>query len=104
MFADRVTVRRDSVERFLLSSAARKATGGATVVVDPPRTGMSRDVVANIAVLRPRRIVFVSCDPATLARDLRTFLDSGYELEALTAFDLFPNTAHIEAVAVLRSA
>jgi tRNA/tmRNA/rRNA uracil-C5-methylase (TrmA/RlmC/RlmD family) len=64
---------------------------------------MSREVVANIIVLRPRRVVFVSCDPATLARDLKTFMEAGYELDGLTAFDLFPNTAHIESVAVLRS-
>lgn len=100
-FAGRVAVRRESVERYLLSAPVKPGNDEGTFIVDPPRTGMSREVVANIIVLRPRRVIFVSCDPATLARDVKTFIEAGYELDALTAFDLFPNTAHIESVAVL---
>jgi 23S rRNA (uracil1939-C5)-methyltransferase len=84
------------VEEYL---AARK-TAPATVVVDPPRTGMSKDAGERLTRLRPPRIVYVSCDPPTLARDARRLLDAGYRLESLRAFDLFPNTPHVESLAV----
>ena len=71
----------------------------ATFIVDPPRTGMSKEALAGVVRARPARIVYVSCDVATFARDTRTFLDAGYELGALTGIDLFPNTAHVETVA-----
>lgn len=100
-FLDHVTVRREPVERFLLSMPVNVGSEATTFIVDPPRTGMSREAVTNLVLLRPQRVVFVSCDPATLARDLKTFIDAGYALAELTAFDLFPNTAHIEAIAVL---
>jgi 23S rRNA (uracil1939-C5)-methyltransferase len=72
----------------------------ALVLTNPPRTGMHERATATIAARRPERIVYVSCDPATLARDLRR-LGPGYRLAGLTAFDLFPQTAHVETVAVL---
>ena len=72
----------------------------ATFIVDPPRTGMSKEALAGIVRHRPARIVYVSCDVATLARDTRTLLDAGYELTGVTGIDLFPNTAHVETVAV----
>ncbi|GII83534.1 putative RNA methyltransferase [Sphaerisporangium siamense] len=71
------------------------------VVVDPPRTGLGRDVVTRVSALDPARIVYVSCDPATLARDLAWFTDHGYPLVDLRAFDAFPMTHHVEAVALL---
>ena len=61
---------------------------------------MSKDAIAGIIQKTPARIVYVSCDVATLARDARTLLDAGYELEELTGIDLFPNTAHVETIAV----
>lgn len=73
----------------------------AVVIVDPPRTGLSKEATRGIIAERPSRLVYVSCDPATLARDLRAFSERGYRLEHLEAFDLFPNTAHIETLAVL---
>jgi 23S rRNA (uracil1939-C5)-methyltransferase len=97
-FASRLTVRRETVERFLRSAADLHAT---TLIVDPPRTGMSRLAMEAILAARARRIVYVSCDVATLARDLRRFLDAGYSLTHLEALDLFPNTAHVEALAVV---
>jgi 23S rRNA (uracil1939-C5)-methyltransferase len=60
---------------------------------------MSKEALAGIVRARPARLVYVSCDVATLARDTRTLLDAGYELGAVTGFDLFPNTAHVESVA-----
>lgn len=97
-FAGRVRVERSSVEAYL----ARMPPGGgrSTFVVDPPRTGVSKDALAAIAAARPPALVYVSCDAATLARDTRLLLDAGYELEQLTGIDLFPNTAHVESIAV----
>ena len=74
------------------------------IVLDPPRTGAGRPVVQAVAARRPRRIAYVACDPAALARDLKTFGDLGYGLTDLRAFDLFPMTHHVEAVAILEVA
>jgi tRNA/tmRNA/rRNA uracil-C5-methylase (TrmA/RlmC/RlmD family) len=70
------------------------------VVVDPPRTGLSAVAQAGVAAWRAPRVVYVSCDPPTLARDAAKLLASGYRLTSVDAFDLFPNTPHVEAVAV----
>jgi 23S rRNA (uracil1939-C5)-methyltransferase len=72
----------------------------ATIVVDPPRSGMSREAADGIARHGASRIVYVSCDPPTMARDARRLLDAGYELTSLQGFDLFPNTPHVESVGV----
>ena len=97
------TVFLDSVERYL---AARSSSSSrvATVIVDPPRTGISADAMAALVKRAIPRMVYVSCDPATMARDARRLLDGGYRLESLRAFDLFPNTPHVEALGVFRSA
>jgi 23S rRNA (uracil1939-C5)-methyltransferase len=70
------------------------------IVLDPPRAGAA-DVVCHIAALKPSRINYVSCDPTTLARDLRTLVDNGFKLSELTAIDMFPQTYHVETVAKL---
>ena len=98
-FVERARVERSSVEEFLRRSMVSPA---ATVIVDPPRTGMSRDAVQSILGMKPARLLYVSCDVATLARDVRALVDHGYGLEQIRAFDLFPNTAHVESVCVLR--
>lgn len=72
-----------------------------TVIVDPPRTGLEKEVRRLLCERRPSRIVSVSCDPATAARDVAAFVDAGYRLEKLVALDLFPVTAHVETVALL---
>lgn len=71
------------------------------LVCDPPRTGAGREVCARIADSEAARVVLVSCDPAAGARDLRALTESGYELESLQAWDLFPHTHHVEFVAAL---
>jgi tRNA/tmRNA/rRNA uracil-C5-methylase (TrmA/RlmC/RlmD family) len=70
------------------------------LIVNPPRMGLDADVVRAVLDAPPGRLIYVSCDPATLARDLAALTDV-YELEALRCFDLFPQTAHVETVAVL---
>jgi len=97
--ATRARVERSSVEDFLHRGTV---TSAATVVVDPPRTGMSREAVECVVRVKPERLVYVSCDVATLARDVRALVDQGYALDQISAFDLFPNTAHVESVCVLR--
>ena len=71
------------------------------VTVDPPRKGLSREVTRAILELKPRRLVYVSCAPRTLARDLALLVAGGYQLRAVTPFDLMPHTPHVEALAVL---
>jgi 23S rRNA (uracil1939-C5)-methyltransferase len=71
-----------------------------TVIVDPPRTGMSPDALQGVLRLNDRRLIYVSCDVATLARDARRIVDAGYTIERVDAFDLFPNTPHVETVVV----
>ena len=76
---------------------------GSVVVLDPPRQGLAKGVVESLVRRRPRRLVYVSCDAATLARDLKNFLGSGFSLKQLRIFDLFPMTEHVELVALLDS-
>jgi 23S rRNA (uracil1939-C5)-methyltransferase len=103
-FGTRARVERRSVEAFLSAGVRQVPSNQTTFVIDPPRTGVSRDALASIIRMSPKAIVYVSCDVATLARDTRTLLDGGYLLESLTGFDLFPNTAHVESVAQFRVA
>ncbi len=97
-FGGAVTLSLESVESFLAAPDA--AAGVRTIVVDPPRTGVSAAGLASLMALEAPRVVYVSCDPATLARDARKLLDAGYTLSAIEGFDLFPNTPHVECVAV----
>ena len=71
-----------------------------TVIVDPPRTGMSREALDVVLGTQAPRLVYVSCDVATLARDARRIADAGYTIERADAFDMFPNTPHVETVVV----
>lgn len=94
--------------RFLCADAgeaarqlAREGVRPHVVCVDPPRKGLAEDVVATIAAMAPERVVYVSCDPATLGRDVKRFAPLGYHLDCATAVDLFPRTAHVETVALL---
>ncbi|MGI5163900.1 class I SAM-dependent RNA methyltransferase [Spirillospora sp. CA-253888] len=78
-----------------------KVRGADIVVLDPPRAGAGREVVDRIAAVARRKIAYVSCDPATLARDLAYFSERGWTLETLRAFDAFPMTQHVECLATL---
>lgn len=72
-----------------------------TLLLDPPRTGISSEAMSGILGLKPPRLVYLSCDLATVARDVRRFVEAGYSLAHIEAFDLFPNTAHVETLVVL---
>lgn len=102
--AQAVTARVEHFAADLAANASatdRTRLRAATVVLDPPRSGAGRAVVEHLASLRPAQIVYVACDPVALARDLAFFAERGYPLRSLRAFDLFPNTHHVEAVATL---
>jgi 23S rRNA (uracil1939-C5)-methyltransferase len=71
------------------------------VIVDPPRAGLGKEVATLLASIRPPHITYVSCDPATLSRDLKSLLDSGYHLSHVRMVDLFPQTFHLESIATL---
>ncbi|MBO5253561.1 MAG: 23S rRNA (uracil(1939)-C(5))-methyltransferase RlmD [Clostridia bacterium] len=72
------------------------------IIIDPPRKGCDPSLITTIAAMRPDRVVYVSCDPATLARDLKQFDADGYRITAVTPVDMFPCTAHCEVVVQLR--
>lgn len=71
------------------------------IVVDPPRKGLTEKLIDTIVQMNPKRVVYVSCDPATLGRDLKQFEESQYSVKEITPVDLFPRTAHVESVALL---
>ena len=91
--------------RFICADASQAAkylkesgTEPEVLVVDPPRKGLAPDVIETIAEMSPKRVVYVSCEPSTLARDLRLFAQRGYMATAAEAYDLFPRTYHVETV------
>ena len=69
--------------------------------MDPPRKGLSPDVIDAVDKMDPRRLVYISCDPATLARDVALFKERGYALRGVEALDLFPRCAHVETVVLM---
>jgi 23S rRNA (uracil1939-C5)-methyltransferase len=93
---DNVRVINDDVTRAL---AALEESVHA-VIVDPPRSGCGPDVVGRLTTLRPERLVYVACDPATLARDSKSISEAGYRLVEVQPLDLFPQSYHIESVAL----
>lgn len=101
------TAQTGRVDKFLTGltreagEAERARQRAATVVLDPPRSGAGGEVVDTLVHLGPAQVVYVACDPVALARDVALFAGHGYTLRSLRAFDLFPNTHHVEAVALL---
>jgi 23S rRNA (uracil1939-C5)-methyltransferase len=90
-----------SVENWITMKEAEKAFDA--VVVDPPRAGLTRTVRRYLAERKPGLLVYVSCNPVTLARDIAFFLGSGFALTSLRLFDFYPQTSHVEAVAALET-
>ncbi|MFF9632262.1 class I SAM-dependent RNA methyltransferase [Streptomyces fradiae] len=95
---DRVRIEQGKVDQVLPRTGITEVD---LIVLDPPRAGAGKQVVHHLAALGARRIAYVACDPAALARDLAYFRESGYKPRTLRAFDLFPMTHHVECVAIL---
>ncbi|NQV15174.1 23S rRNA (uracil(1939)-C(5))-methyltransferase RlmD [bacterium] len=97
----------DNVEFILgdlkdvLSQSTNRIEAADVIVVDPPRAGLHRNVVDDILKVSPKRLVYVSCNPSTLARDLKLFCETDYKLLSVQPVDMFPHTTHIETVAKL---
>ena len=71
------------------------------MILDPPRKGSAPEVIGQICAAAPRRVLYISCDPATLARDVKQFAAAGYLPKAVQPVDLFPQTSHIETICLL---
>jgi 23S rRNA (uracil1939-C5)-methyltransferase len=97
---DHVEVMQATVEQAMRSPAIHQQTWDA-IVLDPPRRGVERDALSRLAALGAARVVYVSCDPATLARDVAILTLAGYRLDYAQPIDMFPQTAHVETVALL---
>lgn len=93
---DNVEIVEKPVGRFLAGSGPGHQIDFA--LLDPPRSGTEKKTVLDLIRLRPKQVSYVSCDPSVLARDLRRFIDAGYEIGSITAIDLFPQTHHVETV------
>uniref|UniRef100_A0A7V4XRW8 23S rRNA (Uracil(1939)-C(5))-methyltransferase RlmD n=1 Tax=Acidobacterium capsulatum TaxID=33075 RepID=A0A7V4XRW8_9BACT len=87
--------------RKAAQEAGKRKAAPELVVVDPPRAGLGKDVTGLLGKIRPRHITYVSCDPATLSRDLFALLQSGYRFRSLHLLDMFPQTFHVETIAQL---
>ena len=95
-----VSMLKGRVEELLPAMAAPPDV----VLLDPPRAGCQPVVLDAISRFQPETVIYVSCNPSTLARDLRVLVDGGYELLSVTPLDMFPHTGHIECVSALRLA
>jgi 23S rRNA (uracil1939-C5)-methyltransferase len=99
--AEFITGAAEDVIQTMLPGADSKRRKPDVVVVDPPRKGCARSCIDAILTLAPSRVVYVSCNPATLARDLKIFREGGYELMKATPVDMFPHSSHVETVVLL---
>ena len=106
----RENARRNGIENaeFFCGDAAQVAAHLAqeglrpdVITVDPPRKGLAPEVIASIAQMEPERVVYVSCDPATLGRDVKRFAALGYQAVRAAAVDMFPATCHVETVVLM---
>jgi 23S rRNA (uracil1939-C5)-methyltransferase len=97
----RADVISGDVAEILEKEFVRRHDTADVVVLDPPRDGCTAEALAAVAALRPEKIVYVSCNPATQARDCTKLSECGYALRTIQPLDMFPQTAHIEVVALL---
>jgi 23S rRNA (uracil1939-C5)-methyltransferase len=92
----------DDAGQFMLKTSAKmledKSAGIDVVFMDPPRAGSDENFMSSVVKLAPKKVVYVSCNPETLARDLKYFIKNGYKVESAVPVDMFPHTGHIETV------
>ena len=98
--ADNVRIISQSSEAYL-NYALKSNQKYDLVLLDPPRAGAKKEIQKIIA-LKPKAVIYVSCEPSTLARDLAALLKAGYQLEKIIPMDLFPQTFHLESISLLR--
>ena len=109
----RLNAERNGIKnaQFICSDAAETAASLAVrgisadcIVLDPPRKGCDASLIGTVSEMKPAQIVYVSCDPATLARDVKLFSERGYFVNKAVPVDMFPRTAHVECVVLLSRA
>lgn len=100
----RLQIRAGRVDARALADYRGKMKAPPLVVMDPPRSGAGQKVMAALARLEPERIIYVACDPAALARDLKVAVSHGYQIASLQAYDFFPHTHHVETVVLMSRA
>jgi 23S rRNA (uracil1939-C5)-methyltransferase len=98
-----IRIIKGTVEEKIFEIVQSPDRGPTLALLDPPRAGCSREALEAIAVLRPRKIIYISCDPATQARDARVLVERGFRLAAIRPFDMFPQTRHVEVVCVFEN-
>ena len=99
--AGRLQIRAGRVDARALADYSGKMKAPPLVIMDPPRSGAGQKVMAALERLEPERIIYVACDPAALARDLKVAVSRGYQIASLQAYDLFPHTHHLETVCLM---
>jgi 23S rRNA (uracil1939-C5)-methyltransferase len=72
------------------------------ILLDPPRAGLDKGVLQRLVQMEPERIIYISCDQTSLARDMRKLISQGYQILDITPFDLFPQTFHLESISILQ--
>lgn len=97
----RLQIRAGRVDARALADYGGKRKASPLVVMDPPRSGAGQKVMAALTRLEPEKIIYVACDPAALARDLKVAVSCGYQIASLQAYDLFPHTHHLESVCLM---
>ena len=97
----RLQIRAGRVDARALADYGGKRKASPLVVMDPPRSGAGQKVMAALTRLEPEKIIYVACDPAALARDLKVAVSHGYQIASLQAYDLFPHTHHLESVCLM---
>ena len=86
---------------FICADAAKKITPADVVILNPPRKGCAEELLQKVIQSKPKKILYLSCDPATLARDLAILKSGGYSLDSVTPYDMFPQTSHVETLVKL---
>ena len=93
--AENIQIFGENVNEWLMNNQPENID---FILLDPPRSGTDKEIIENILKIKPRQISYVSCEPSTLARDLKILCDNDYKIESITALDLFPQTHHVETI------